>query len=86
LRMIKISLLLLLRGQLIIVSTGPGIAIIPAIIFRLFKKLVIHVETWSRFYSKSLTGMIMYPVSDIFIIQNIELQCFYKRAIYAGRL
>jgi len=69
-----------------IVSTGPGIAIIPSIIFRTLGKKVVFIETWSRFYSKSLTGRFMEKFSTKLIVQNIELKNLYKNAIYGGRL
>jgi UDP-N-acetylglucosamine:LPS N-acetylglucosamine transferase len=70
-----------------VISTGPGISILTALFFKLFTKAkVIHVETWSRFYSKSLTGRILYRLSDFFFVQNEELLKLYPKAIYRGRL
>jgi beta-1,4-N-acetylglucosaminyltransferase len=70
-----------------VISTGPGISILTAFFFKFFtKSKVIHVETWSRFYSKSLTGRILYRLSDHFFVQNEELLKLYPEAIYKGRL
>jgi beta-1,4-N-acetylglucosaminyltransferase len=69
-----------------IISTGPGISIIPSIIVKILGGKVIHIETWSRFYSKSGAGKIMYLISDKFYIQNKELSLVYPKGIYAGRL
>ena len=68
------------------ISTGPGNCLIPALVCRLFKIKVIHIETWSRFYSKSFTGKFMYYLSDLFIVQNSELLPLYPKAVYGGRL
>jgi UDP-N-acetylglucosamine:LPS N-acetylglucosamine transferase len=68
------------------ISTGPGIAILTALYFKLKRKKIIHIETWSRFYSKSLTGRFMYYLADEFIIQNKELFQLYPKAVYKGRL
>lgn len=68
------------------ISTGPGIAILSALYFKIKKKKIIHVETWSRFYSKSLTGRLMYYLADEFIVQNKELLKLYPKAVYKGRL
>jgi beta-1,4-N-acetylglucosaminyltransferase len=69
-----------------LLSTGPGIAIFPALLVKLTGGKVIHIETWSRFYSKSGAGRIMYLIADKFYIQNKELSLVYPKSIYAGRL
>ena len=68
------------------VSTGPGIAILPAILTRSFGGKVVHIETWSRFYSKSMTGKVMYFLANKFYVQNQSLLKLYKQAIYSGKL
>lgn len=70
----------------VIISTGPGIAISAGIAAKLFRVKIIHIETWSRFYSKSFTGRIMYKLADKFYVQNEELLKIYPKAIYSGRL
>ena len=69
-----------------VVSTGPGIAIIVSLFFKIFGKKIIFVETWSRFETKSITGKIMYKIADKFYIQNKSLQKHYPKAIYGGLL
>ncbi len=70
----------------IVVSTGPGISIVPSILARVAGKKVVHIETWSRFYSKSFTGRFMYYIANTFYIQNKELSSIYPKATYSGRL
>lgn len=69
-----------------LISTGPGLVIPVSIIFKVLQKRVIYIETWSRFYTKSFTGKIMYYLSSDFIIQNRELVKLYPHARYGGRL
>lgn len=70
-----------------IISSGPGIAIIVSLFFKFFTKTkIIHIETWSRFYSKSLTGRFMYYIANDFFVQNQELLKLYPNAKYKGRL
>lgn len=69
-----------------IISTGPGISILTSLVFKLWGVKIIHIETWSRFSTKSLTGKFMYYLSDKFYIQNKSLQDIYPKAIYAGML
>jgi beta-1,4-N-acetylglucosaminyltransferase len=71
----------------VLISTGPGVAILSAFYFKLFKKVkIIHIESWSRFYSKSLTGRCLYKLSDVFYVQNQELISLYSKAKFRGRL
>lgn len=70
-----------------IISTGPGVSIVTSTYFKIFTNVkIIHIETWSRFYSKSLTGRFMYYLSDVFFVQNKELLNLYPKAVYKGRL
>jgi beta-1,4-N-acetylglucosaminyltransferase len=69
-----------------IVSTGPGVAIVPSIFYRLCGRRVIFLETWSRFESASFTGKVMVRVASDFYVQNEELLLQYTSAIYCGRL
>ncbi|HEQ3516632.1 TPA: polysaccharide biosynthesis protein [Vibrio cholerae] len=81
----KIMPRLIYEGDCII-SFGPGVAIMPAVIFKLLGRKVIHIETWSRFKSKSMTGKFMYYIADVFYVQNESLLKVYPKAIFSGRL
>jgi len=69
-----------------IISAGPGLTI-PLFIFgKVFGTKTIFIETWARANSKSLTGKICYPMSDLFFVQWPKMKKHYKKAIYVGRL
>ncbi|MCG2835706.1 polysaccharide biosynthesis protein [Photobacterium sp. WH77] len=70
----------------VIISTGPGISVLSALYLKLFGVKVIHIETWSRFTSKSLTGRVMYYLANEFLVQNKSLLKVYPKAKYSGRL
>jgi UDP-N-acetylglucosamine:LPS N-acetylglucosamine transferase len=70
----------------VLISTGPGLCIFPALAFTIMGKPVIFIETWSRFETKSITGRVMYIVANRFYVQNKELLKIYPNAIYSGRL
>jgi len=81
------TIYLLMKYEVIgIVSTGPGIVVIPAILFKIIGKKIVFIETWSRFKTKSLTGKMMHKIADKFYVQNKTLQSSYDNAIYSGRL
>ena len=69
-----------------IISTGPGIAIVPIVLGKILGKETVFIESWSRFKSASLTGKIAYYVSSEFFIQNRSLQSVYPKAKYSGLL
>ena len=68
------------------ISTGPGVAVIPAIICRLFGIKVIYFESWSRIFTPSIAGKIMYRIANLFFIQHKSLQKFYPKSSFFGRL
>jgi len=82
----RIVMPIISNNDVSLISTGPGIAIFPALLVKLTGGKVVHIETWSRFSSKSGAGRIMYLIADRFYIQNKELSEVYPKAIFAGRL
>lgn len=69
-----------------LISTGPGIAIMPSIICRIIRAKVIYFESWSRFSKPSLAGRFMYNIAHLFYVQHESIKIEYPNAIYAGRL
>jgi len=63
-----------------IVTTGAGVAVPFAIIGCLVGVNVIYIEGMARITSPSLTGRLIYPFTDTFIVQWPGLQRFFKRA------
>lgn len=70
----------------LLVSTGPGIVLLPSVIFKLLGKKIIFIETWSRFYTQSFTGKLMYRLAGTFYIQNKSLAKFYPKSKFGGLL
>jgi UDP-N-acetylglucosamine:LPS N-acetylglucosamine transferase len=69
------------RGKVqAIVTTGAGVAVPFVIVGRLFHINVVYIESMARITSPSLTGRLVYPFADTFIVQWPELQRFFKRA------
>jgi len=68
------------------ISTGPGVAVVPAAMCRLCAIKVVYFESWSRIFTPSLAGRIMYRIANVFFIQHKSLQKFYPHAIFSGRL
>jgi beta-1,4-N-acetylglucosaminyltransferase len=69
-----------------IINAGPGMAVPVAALGKAFGKKVITIEDWSRVYSRSRSGDILYRFSDLFFVQWPEMLEQYPKAVYAGRL
>jgi len=69
-----------------VISTGPGIAIIPSIVLKTLGAKIVFLESWSRFTTQSISGRIMYRIADRFYFQNSSMQSAYPKAIYSGLL
>lgn len=69
-----------------IISTGPGITVVPAIVCRLLRIKVIYFESWSRVFTPSLAGKVMYRLANLFFIQHESLQKHYPKSRFFGRL
>jgi beta-1,4-N-acetylglucosaminyltransferase len=66
------------------ITTGPGIAIPIALMLRLVGKKIVHIETWSRFCSKSLTGRFMYHLATTFNFRTKHYNVFTPRGYGAA--
>lgn len=70
----------------VMLSTGPGLAAPVALWCRILGKKVIHIETFSRFYSASMTAKAVYRLANQFYVQNKELLSIFPKAKWSGRL
>lgn len=71
----------------VIFSLGAEVAIPFFYLGKLLRTRTIFVESWSRLSSPSGTGRIIYPVSDVFLVQWEQMlkQCG-KKARYEGAI
>ena len=67
-----------------IVSTGSHTAVPMCYIAKIFRKKVIYIETFANINAKSLAGKLVYPISDVFIVQWENMLKLYPKAIYGG--
>lgn len=68
------------------ISTGPGMAVVPGLFCRSLGAKVIYFESWSRISTPAIAGKFMYRIAHLFFIQHKSIQKYYPKAIYAGRL
>ncbi|NQZ08442.1 MAG: hypothetical protein HRT35_14910 [Algicola sp.] len=69
-----------------VISTGPGLCVIPMVIMRLFGVNTVFVETYCRFNSRSFTGRVMSKLAHRFLVQNKQQLALYPGAEYCGRV
>lgn len=84
-------LVLKCRPQLILCN-GPGTCVLicySAFILRLlgvYQPIIVYVESFCRVKSLSLSGKLIYPIADKFIVQWRGLMSDHSRAEYLGRI
>ncbi|MCD6478165.1 MAG: hypothetical protein J7K87_04115 [Candidatus Aenigmarchaeota archaeon] len=69
----------------LIVADGAGISIPISIVGKIFRRKLIFIESFSRITEPSMTGRILYPFADLFLVQwKPLLKKYGKKAIYSG--
>ncbi|MGN1372349.1 MAG: PssD/Cps14F family polysaccharide biosynthesis glycosyltransferase [Candidatus Coprovivens sp.] len=68
----------------LVYTTGAHTSVLMCYIAKLFKKKIIFVEVFDRIYSPTLSGRMIYPIADVFLIQHKELSSKYPKAKYIG--
>ena len=67
-----------------IVSTGTHTAVPICYIGKLFGSKIIFIETFANRTTKTLSGKLIYPISNLFIVQWEEMLKLYPKAILGG--
>jgi len=67
-----------------VITTGALMGYPVALAGKLMRKKVIYIESFARVDSASLTGRLIYPIADLFIVQWEEGLKFFPKAVYGG--
>lgn len=70
----------------IIFSTGGGITIPLCYIGKIMGKKIIYMESLTRLNDLSGTGKLIYPISDLFLVQWKKITDKYTNAKYWGKI
>jgi beta-1,4-N-acetylglucosaminyltransferase len=65
----------------VVITTGAGISVPFFILARISGRTCIYIETGARVTTVSLTGRILYPFSNLFIVQHNGLKGRFSRAV-----
>lgn len=68
----------------LIISSGAAAAVPFFYLGKLFQAKLVYIEVFDRIDKPTLTGKIVYPISDKFIVQWEEMKKVYPKAINLG--
>lgn len=68
----------------LIISSGAAIAVPFFYIGKLFGAKTVYIEVFDRIDKPTLTGKLVYPITDKFIVQWEEMKKVYPKAINLG--
>ena len=67
-----------------IITTGVHTAGPMCCIAKIFGSKVIYIETFANIVTKTVTGKLIYPISDLFIVQWESMKKLYPNSVYGG--
>lgn len=70
----------------LVISTGALISYPFCLITKISGGKIIYIESFARVKNASLTGKLIYPISDLFLVQWEELLEVYPKAKYVGSI
>jgi beta-1,4-N-acetylglucosaminyltransferase len=70
----------------VIVTTGAHTAVPMCYIAKLFGKKVVFIESFAKTSTPTISGKLVYPIADLFIIQWEEMRKHYPKAVYGGSI
>ncbi|AKP04363.1 UDP-N-acetylglucosamine:LPS N-acetylglucosamine transferase (plasmid) [Companilactobacillus farciminis] len=68
----------------VIISSGAAVAVPFFYIGKLFGAKTVYIEVFDRIDKPTLTGKMVYPITDLFIVQWEEMKKVYPKAINLG--
>lgn len=68
----------------VIITTGTHTAVPMCYIGKILGSKIIYIETFANKTTKTLTGKIVYPIADVFVVQWEEMLKLYPKAVYWG--
>lgn len=70
----------------LIISSGAAVAVPFFYLGKLFGAKTIYIEVFDRIDASTITGKLVYPISDKFIVQWDEMKKNYPKAINLGSI
>ena len=70
----------------VIISSGAAVAVPFFYLGKLFGCKTVYIEVFDRVDRPTLTGKLVYPMTDIFVVQWEEMKTVYPKAINLGSI
>ncbi len=68
----------------VVITTGTHTAVPMCYIAHFFRKKVVFIESFAKKDSANLSGKMVYPIADVFMVQWESMLKVYPKAIYKG--
>ncbi len=68
----------------LIISSGAAVAVPFFYIGKLFGAKTVYIEVFDRIDKPTLTGKLVYPITDLFVVQWEEMKQVYPKAVNSG--
>ncbi|AKG03754.1 polysaccharide biosynthesis protein [Salimicrobium jeotgali] len=70
----------------VVITTGAHTAVPMCYIAKLFRKKVIYIESFAKTTSPNLSGRLVYPIADLFVVQWESMKKVYPKAVNGGSI
>lgn len=70
----------------LIISAGAAVAVPFFYLGKLFGAKTVYVEVFDRIDKPTLTGKLVYPITDLFVVQWEEMKQVYPKAVNLGSI
>ena len=70
----------------VVITTGAHTGVGMCYIGKLFRKKVIYIETLANIETRTLSGRLVYPIADLFVVQWESMLKLYPKAVLGGWL
>lgn len=70
----------------VVITTGALMSYPFCLLTKIKGGKVIYIESFARVHNKSLTGRLVYPFADLFLVQWEEMKCIYPKAEFLGSI
>lgn len=68
----------------LIISSGAAVAVPFFYVGKLFGAKTVYIEVFDRMDKPTLTGKLVYPITDLFVVQWEEMKKVYPKAVSLG--
>lgn len=70
----------------VVITTGAGVVVFFCVFAKMFGARLIFVESMAKIEKPTLTARMLYPFSDLFLVQWPQLQKYFPKAKFLGRV